>query len=177
MWKIELRSYRASRRKLRKAGFESLPTTAGYGPRHGWGRGSGSQWFRGFPSELTKVNLPSRGIELKGVLKVAAPVDADEGRDSLISQVAARAPYIAVADVVNGEIKDLRIIRNEASLSHGGAGVALAEMLSSMGINVCLAPNAGPNLLQATAVAGIALVPAPPGTKLRDAVLMLVRKV
>ena len=145
------------------------PPTAGYGQRHGWGRGRGSRWFEGGLRELTRPNL--QGINLlRGPYRVAAPVDADQGENSIISSIAARAPYIVVADVLNGEIRDLRVVRNEASLHPGGAGLALAQILSSIGVNAFLAPNAGPNLLQALAAEGITVIPVPPGIRFRDAV-------
>ena len=122
-----------------------------------------------------KINLP-KASELGDSFRVAAPVETNQGEDSIISTVAARAPYIAVANVVNGELRSLRILKNEASLAPGGAGTALAQLLSSMGINIFLAPNAGPNLMQALATAGITMLPVPPGTKVRDAIKMVVRE-
>ena len=117
---------------------------------------------------------PLIGISKLGKsFRVAAPVETDLGENSVISSVAARAPYIAVADVINGELRNLRVLKNEASLSPGGAGTALAELLSSLRINVFLAPNAGPNLMQALVTAGITFVPVPSGTKLRDAIKMI----
>jgi predicted Fe-Mo cluster-binding NifX family protein len=105
--------------------------------------------------------------------RAAAPVENNAGLKSIISQVAARSPYIAIVDIVNGLAKDVKVLENPASMSGGGAGYMLAQWLKENNVSVFLAPNIGPNLAQGLAASGITILQAPPGRTLEEALRAL----
>ncbi len=95
------------------------------------------------------------------------------GLKSIISQVAARSPYIAIVDIADGSAKDIKVLKNPASMSGGGAGYMLAQWLKENNVSIFLAPNMGPNLAQGLAASGITVIQAPPGRTLEEILRML----
>jgi len=149
--------------------FEIPPIMPSYGPAHGgaWrGRGTWS------PSPYG-TRMPEPLAVKRGMLKVAAPVENRAGLKSIISQVAARAPYIALVDIVDGSVKNIKVLENPASISRGGAGYMLAQWLKENNVNVFLASNVGSNLAQGLATSGISVLQVISGRTLEDSLRML----
>jgi len=131
----------------------------GYG-RRGWRRGRG-----GWATQLSQpiVSPPARG------LRVATTLNNNNGLQSIISQVFARAPYLALIDIDNGQIIDLKIFENPAAQAPGGAGRYLAQLLLNSGVSIVLVPSLGPNAAQALTMAGVQVYNIQPGIPLIEA--------
>ncbi len=168
--------------RSRAAGFEANPSTAGYGPTPIWGfrGGSGKGWGRGrrggwggwqnSPFNQPTPSTPSQIIPPStDTVRIAAPVERDSGELSPLSNVSARSPYIAIATVKGGVLKEVQVLENPSANIPGGAGYSLAEWLHRNGVQVFIGPNVGPNLTQALMQFGITYIPSPPGTPLREA--------
>ena len=91
------------------------------------------------------------------------------GLEDTVSQVFARAPTFTIADVENGEIKDVRVMRNPAASAGGGAGIQAAQILINEGVQAIVAGNFGPNASGLLAQTGVAMI-ASSGTKVEEAV-------
>ena len=104
-----------------------------------------------------------------GALRIAVTVMDDRGLDSLIAPMFARAPYIVLVDVVNGEIVDTIVLPNAYANAPQGAGMAFAQWLIGAGVRAVVGSNIGPNAAMALQQAGVALYSAPPNTRVIDA--------
>ncbi len=108
-----------------------------------------------------------------GGLRVAAAVVNDAGLNSLISPRFARAPFIAVLDIVGGRVSNVAVIPNSLAQAPRGVGIAIAQWLISQGVRLVIAARLGPNITMALQQAGIRVEYAPPGVRLGDALYKL----
>lgn len=130
----------------------------GYGGGGGGGRGFGRRG--GFGGISLNVPPPPPG----GV-RVVASVEGDAGLDSVVSMVAARAPFIAVVDIVSGRPVYVGVFPNPAAGS-GGAGRIFAELVLGLSASLVIVPQLGPNALAMLGDLRVQIVP--PGTRLSD---------
>ncbi|MCD6084289.1 MAG: NifB/NifX family molybdenum-iron cluster-binding protein [Desulfurococcales archaeon] len=136
----------------------------GRGRGRGWGRrGWGRQRGWGVPQQPQQTPPPA------GEVRVAVPVNNAEGMNSMVSQVFARSPYIALIDVKDGQVMSVNVLDNPAASVPQGAGLALAQWLISKNVRVVLAPNMGTNLAQALTQAGVFIYQVAPNIMLADA--------
>ena len=142
----------------------------GYGRGRGGRWGGGGGWGKKRGWEIPFQQLPPPPL---GEVRVAAPVIDNNGINSVISQMFARSPYIAIVDVKNGQMVSVSIHNNPAATMPQGAGVALAQWLISNNVRVVLAPNMGANLAQVLAQAGVYAYQVPPNTRLIDALRLV----
>jgi predicted Fe-Mo cluster-binding NifX family protein len=77
-------------------------------------------------------------------MKIAIASDG-KGLESVISNQAGRAPYFQIIE--GGKV--VEVISNPFALGGGGVGIAVARMLSDMGIEKLIAKNAGGNMVDA----------------------------
>lgn len=105
-------------------------------------------------------------------MRIAIPVDNNMGLNSPIAYRFARAPFFAIVDVENGQIKNIQIIQNPNAMARGGAGPATAQWLASMNVNTVIASRIGPNAAMALSSLGIQTLSSSPGTTVREALIM-----
>ncbi len=103
-------------------------------------------------------------------MKVAVAIEFNNGENSPVASRFARAPFFAIVDVENKQIRSLNIVNNPHAFGRGGVGVAVAQWLASMGVQVAIGPSFGPNATYALQSLGIRIVMVPPGTPLKVAV-------
>ncbi len=101
-------------------------------------------------------------------MKIAVSTNGG-GLEDTVSPVFARAPTFTIAEIENGEIKDVRVMQNPAAMAGGGAGIQAAQMLVNEGVRAVIAGNFGPNASGILAQSGIAMISSA-GTKVEDAV-------
>ncbi len=103
-------------------------------------------------------------------MKVAIPSDTSEGPNSRISYLFGRAPFIAIAEVQDQKLVDVRVESNPYAQIPGGAGPSLAQYLRELGVQVVLASDVGPNAASVLSASGISWIPVPAGITVREAI-------
>jgi predicted Fe-Mo cluster-binding NifX family protein len=82
------------------------------------------------------------------------------GLDGEISPVFGRCQTLTVVEIINGEIKDAKIISNPFIGAMGGAGIQAAQLVINEGANVAIAGSFGPNAQAVLAQAGVKTIQA-----------------
>ncbi len=77
------------------------------------------------------------------------------GLDDKVSDVFGRTGSFTIVEVVDGEIKNIEIVKNEFAVRGGGAGIAVSQFLADKGVEVVLTGSIGPNALSVLNSAGI----------------------
>ncbi|RLG89204.1 MAG: hypothetical protein DRO15_01080 [Thermoprotei archaeon] len=131
----------------------------GRGIRRGFGAG-----FGGFVSMPNPLPPPP-----SGVFRIATAVLDNRGLDSIISPRFARAPFLAIIDIMGGAITNIQVIGNPAASAPRGAGVAVAQWLISSGVRAVLAVNLGHNVYTILRQASVAIYTVQPGIRIIDA--------
>jgi len=131
----------------------------GYGRGRGYGGG-----FRSFISMPNPLPPPP-----PGTLRVATAVIDNRGLNSIISPRFARAPFIAVIDIMGNIAVNTQIIENPAASAPRGAGSAVAQWLISSGVRAVLAVNLGHHIYSIFQQAGITIYTVQPGIRVIDA--------
>ena len=107
--------------------------------------------------------------EVLWMVRIAVPLDNNNGLDSIVSFRLGRAPFFAIVDLEGGEIRNLNIYANPNAGGMRGVGIATAQWLASMGVRIVLASKVGPNAMQALQALGIQIMNVAPGIPLRQA--------
>jgi predicted Fe-Mo cluster-binding NifX family protein len=79
-----------------------------------------------------------------GELRVAIPTKGKRGLQDEVAEVFSRAETITVIDVVNGEVKDVRVLQNPAASYRFGAGPIVVKTLADLKVEVVVASEVGP---------------------------------
>ena len=103
-------------------------------------------------------------------MKIAIPSANGGGLNHTIAPVFARAPAFTIVDVENGEIKNVKVIQNQAMNAPSGAGPMVVQRLIDEGVDIVIAPQIGPNAIGALQAAGVKVYTFPPGTPIKEAV-------
>ena len=77
------------------------------------------------------------------------------GLDDNVSMVFSRAPTFTIIDTDGKEIKNVEVVPNQFANAVHGAGVQVGQYIISLGINVAIAGNFGPNVSSILSQAGI----------------------
>lgn len=103
-------------------------------------------------------------------LRLALPTKGDRGMKDVISDVFARAATFTFIDVVDGEVKEIRVEENKASGLKQGTGPIVAKTLTEKGVDVVVAGELGPGAKTLLDMSGIRMVRVAPGIKVKEAV-------
>jgi predicted Fe-Mo cluster-binding NifX family protein len=79
-----------------------------------------------------------------GELRVAIPTKGKRGLQDEVAEVFSRAETITVIDLVNGEVKDVRVLQNPAASYRFGAGPIVVKTLADLKVEVVVASEVGP---------------------------------
>ena len=82
------------------------------------------------------------------------------GLDDNVSMVFARAPTFTIIETDGKEIKNVDVIPNQFANAVHGAGIQVGQYVASMGVNVAIAGNFGPNVSSILSQSGIQIVTA-----------------
>jgi predicted Fe-Mo cluster-binding NifX family protein len=78
--------------------------------------------------------------------RVAIPTKGRGGLEDVVSEVFGRANTFTIFDIEEGDIKNLKVLKNPAvSYSHG-AGPIVVKMLLDEGVNIVIAAEFGPGV-------------------------------
>jgi predicted Fe-Mo cluster-binding NifX family protein len=79
-------------------------------------------------------------------MKIAVATDDNRGLDARMSQHFGRCPYYILVDVVNGEIGEVKAIKNPFYGSHGEPG-EVPNFIKELGAQVIIAGGMGPKAI------------------------------
>lgn len=102
-------------------------------------------------------------------LRLALPTKGDRGMRDVISDVFARAATFTLVDVVDGEVKNVKVEENTASALKQGAGPLVTKTLKEKGVMVVVAGELGFGARTLLEMSGIRAVQVDPGVKVKDA--------
>lgn len=88
----------------------------------------------------------------------------------VVSDVFARAATFTFIDIVNGEVKEVRVEENTASGLKQGTGPIVAKNLTEKGVDIIVAGELGPGASTLMQMSGIKMVMVAPGVKVSKAV-------
>lgn len=94
----------------------------------------------------------------------------------VVSEVFARASTFTIIDIVDGEVREVKVEENTASRLKQGTGPIVARNLKEKGVNVVIAGELGPGAATLLEMSGIRMVRVPPGEKVSKAVERVVRE-
>jgi len=100
-----------------------------------------------------------------GELRVAVPTKSEKGLQDEVAETFGRAKTITVIDLVNGEVKDVRVLQNPAASYRFGAGPIVVKTLADLKVNVVVASELGPGastLLEDQKIAKVIVKPSMP---------------
>jgi predicted Fe-Mo cluster-binding NifX family protein len=103
-------------------------------------------------------------------LRLALPTKGDRGMKDMISDIFARAATFTIIDIVEGEVKEVRVEENKASGLKQGTGPIVARDLKEKGVDVVIAGELGPGAKTLLDMSGITMVRVSPGVKVKEAV-------
>lgn len=92
------------------------------------------------------------------------------GLDDMVSPVFGRCPVFTVVEVEDGRIVNVSVHQNPAITAPMGAGIQAAQFVGSLGANVVIAGNIGPNAFMALNSLGIKVIAGVMGMSVREAV-------
>ena len=94
-------------------------------------------------------------MESREMVKIAFACENNKGLDSNISARFGRAPFFAIVEVTNGEVKEVRVIENPGASQPSGAGIRAVQKLVKERVEAVVAGGFGPNALAALEELGI----------------------
>jgi len=103
-------------------------------------------------------------------LRLALPTKGDRGMRDVVSDVFARAAHFTIIDIVDGEVKEVRVEKNTASALKQGTGPIVAKNLTEKGVDVVVAGELGPGAATLLEMSGIRTIRVAPGVKVSKAV-------
>ncbi|MGQ9691215.1 MAG: NifB/NifX family molybdenum-iron cluster-binding protein [Thermoproteota archaeon] len=87
-----------------------------------------------------------------------------------MSEVFGRTNTITIVDIVNGEVKDVQILKNPGVSFRFGVGPILVKTLADMNIDVTVASELGPSASGLIEDHKISKVIVKPGTPVKEAI-------
>lgn len=109
-------------------------------------------------------------------LRLALPTKGNNGMKDLISDIFARAVYFTFIDVVDGEIKEVRVEKNRASGLKQGAGPIAAKNLREKSVDVVVSGELGPGAKTLLEMSGIRMVQVAPDIGVKEALTEAVKR-
>ena len=107
---------------------------------------------------------------MTGKIRLAIPTTGEGGLRAVVSNVFARAQTFTYVDIVDGEIRDIRVEVNKASGLKHGTGPIVAKTLKDNGVDIVVASDVGPGARTLLDMNGIMVVYAKPRIKVSEAV-------
>ena len=138
-----------------------------YGRGRGRGLGPGGPGTYGPPPPvppLQPFRMPT------GTFKVAVATEGPGGLDGMVSPRFGRCPAFTIVTIEGGNIRDVKVIQNQAAFAARGAGIAAVQALANESVKVIVAGRFGPWASQASIQFGMQMVMVPPGIRVRDAI-------
>ena len=120
-------------------------------------------------SPQPQITLPKRTTREPGAIRVAIACQGRGGLDDFVSMRFGRAPTFTIVDIEDSEIKNVRVEPNRFIYQPHGVGVAVAQFMTNIGVNIAVAGRFGPNAMQVLQSLGIKLITVPPNITVKEA--------
>ena len=109
-------------------------------------------------------------------MRLAVPTTGRRGMRDVVSDVFARAATFTIIDVVDGDVKEVRVEENTASNLEQGVGPIVARTLKEAGVDAVIAGELGPGATTLLEMGRIKMVRVTPGVRVYDAVEKALRE-
>lgn len=103
-------------------------------------------------------------------LRLALPTKENRGMKDVISEVFSRAATFTFIDVVDGEVKGVRVEENTASSLKQGTGPIVAKTLNEKDVDIVVAGELGPGAKTLLEMSRIRMIQVESGVKVSKAV-------
>jgi predicted Fe-Mo cluster-binding NifX family protein len=105
-----------------------------------------------------------------GNIRIAVATGKNGGLDDRVSDVFGRADTFTLIDVDEGQIKNVKILKNPAVSYEHGAGPIVVKTLVDLGVNIVIGSELGPGALALIKQHNISMVKVNRGTLVSDAI-------
>jgi len=105
-----------------------------------------------------------------GKLKIAIPTKAYASLDDTVSEVFGKAKTFTIADIENGQARNVRVIDNPAASYDYGSGPVAAKTLADLKVDFVMATELGPGASGLLKHHGIRKISVKPDTKVADVI-------
>ena len=102
-------------------------------------------------------------------LRLALPTKGNNGMKDVISDMFARAVYFTFIDLIDGEIKEVTVEKNQASSLKQGAGPIAAKNLREKSVDVVVSGELGPGAKTLLEMSEIRMVQVAPDINVKEA--------
>lgn len=105
-----------------------------------------------------------------GKLRIAISTKGEKGLEDEVSEIFGRTNTITIVDVVNGEVRNVQVLKNPAASFRFGAGPILVKTLIDMNVNVVVSGELGPSVSELIEDHKVSKVIVKPGTPVKEAI-------
>jgi len=103
-------------------------------------------------------------------LRIAVSTKGEKGLEDEVSEIFGRTNTITIIDVINGEVKNVQVLKNPAASFRFGAGPVLVKTLIDMNVNVVVSGELGPSASGLIEDHKMSKVIVKPGTPVKEAI-------
>jgi predicted Fe-Mo cluster-binding NifX family protein len=104
------------------------------------------------------------------MMKIAVPSKGEKGLRDRVADTFSRAPAFTIVTIRDGEIVDVKVIKNKAAEMSQGAGPVAARTLKENQVDVLISGDIGPGATNILETIEIRVEKAEPGAKVKEAV-------
>ncbi|MCK4439153.1 NifB/NifX family molybdenum-iron cluster-binding protein [Candidatus Bathyarchaeota archaeon] len=109
-------------------------------------------------------------------VRLAVPTKGDKGMRDVVSDIFARAATFTIIDIADGEVKEVSVEKNAASVLKQGTGPLVARDLNEKGVNFIVSGEIGPGAKTLLEMTGIGMILVAPGVEVKEAVEKVLRE-
>jgi predicted Fe-Mo cluster-binding NifX family protein len=103
-------------------------------------------------------------------LRVAVPTVGKRGLRDKIDETFSRAKNFTIVTVIDGEVKDVEVLPNNAAGIDQGVGPLVAKMLKDNKVDIVISKRIGPGATSVLDALGLKVVEVESGAKVKDLV-------
>jgi predicted Fe-Mo cluster-binding NifX family protein len=101
-------------------------------------------------------------------VKIAVPTNKYEGLNDTVAYTFSRAPTFTIVTLIDEQVKDVKVIENNAAEMSQGAGPLAARTLKENGVNLILSSDIGPGAVNILETIDIKFERVDPGQMVKD---------
>ena len=109
-------------------------------------------------------------------MKIAVPTRTEKGLRDTVAETFSRAPTFTIVTIKEGEIEDVKIIKNNAADISQGAGPLAARTLKENQVNMILSEDIGPGATYILETIEIDVKRVEPGQKVKEVITKWIKE-